>query len=110
MKRLTHPMRLGRVVCLVAVFIIAITGLQPARAQSESGSAAIEGAVLDGSGAAIAGASINVRNVETGLTRSAVTGANGDFNVPVLPCGFPWCGTLRSHATVRQLTSLFPRP
>jgi hypothetical protein len=54
MKRFTHPMRLGRVVCLVAVFIIAITGLQPARAQSESGSAAIEGAVRDGSGAAIA--------------------------------------------------------
>jgi len=88
MKRLAHPMRRGRIVCLVAVFFIAITtALQPARGQSESGSAAIEGAVRDGSGAAVAGASINVRNVETGLSRSAITGANGDFNVPVLPVG-----------------------
>src|SRR5262249_11480512 len=56
-------------------------------AQSESGSSAIEGSVRDGNGAAIAGASINVRNVETGLARSATSGSNGDFNVPVLPVG-----------------------
>src|SRR5262249_23709832 len=48
---------------------------------------AIEGAVRDANGAAIAGASISVRNVETGLARAATTTSNGDFNVPVLPVG-----------------------
>jgi len=72
---------------MVLILILSTSVRQTLRAQSESGSAAIEGAVRDANGAAIAGASINVRNVETGLTRTAATGSRGDFNVPVLPVG-----------------------
>jgi len=56
-------------------------------AQSESGKAAIEGTVVDTNGAAISGARVVVRSVETGLEREGVTNGGGHFSVPVLPVG-----------------------
>ena len=72
---------------LAALIFIPLIASHPVCGQSESGNAAIEGAVLDGNGAAISGASISVRNVDTGLTRAGTTAANGRFSVPVLPVG-----------------------
>ena len=92
MKMLTRLMRKSVLLIFVALGLIAASFLTPVSAQSESGSSAIEGSVRDGNGAAIAGASINVRNIDTGLERNATSGSNGDFNVPVLPVG---------HYTVR---------
>ena len=69
------------------LLIASATRLQSAQAPSESGNAAIEGVVLDGNGAAVTGAAITVRNVETGLERTAATSSNGRFNVPVLSVG-----------------------
>ena len=63
-----------RLFSLFALIFFTVTASQTATAQSESGSAAIEGAVFDQTGAGVAGASISVRNVETGLTRTATTG------------------------------------
>src|SRR5262245_12281361 len=87
MKMLTRLMRKSVLLIFVALGLIAASFLTPVSAQSESGSSAIEGSVRDGNGAAIAGASINVRNIDTGLARNATSGSNGDFNVPVLPVG-----------------------
>src|SRR5262245_16292061 len=87
MKMLTRLMRKSVLLIFVALGLIAASFLTPVSAQSESGSSAIEGSVRDGNGAAIAGASINVRNIDTGLARNATSGFNGDFNVPVLPVG-----------------------
>lgn len=56
-------------------------------AQSESGSAAIEGTVLDANGAVIPGANVIVRSAETGLERQSTTKGDGRFSVPVLPVG-----------------------
>jgi len=67
--------------------LVALSAFQIVRAQSESGNAAIEGAVRDANGAGVSGAAISVRNVETGLTRTATSSGNGDYNVPVLPIG-----------------------
>jgi hypothetical protein len=61
--------------------------VQIARAQAESGSAAIEGVTVDGNGAAVSGATVTIRNVETGLERTAATGSNGRYSAPVLPVG-----------------------
>ncbi len=55
---------------LAALILVPLIVPRPVCGQSESGNAAIEGVVLDGYGAAISGASISVRNVRTGLTRS----------------------------------------
>ena len=49
--------------------------------------ATISGNVLDPSGAAIAGASVNVRNTGTALTRSATSDAQGHYQIQDLPIG-----------------------
>ena len=79
---------LGRILLLTVISLTTSLMLAPAsRAQSESGSASIEGSVRDPNGSAISGAAITVKNVDTGLSRNATSGSNGDFNVPVLPVG-----------------------
>src|SRR5436305_9075408 len=47
----------------------------------------ISGSVEDPSGALIPNAQISVKQLSTGETRSATTGANGEFNVPFLQPG-----------------------
>jgi len=47
----------------------------------------ITGTVRDMSGAVLPGATVNVKHIETGLTRTAETEANGSYNVPSLPVG-----------------------
>jgi hypothetical protein len=50
-------------------------------------SASIKGVVSDASGAAVAAASINVRNSETGVVRTTTSGPGGDYLVLALPVG-----------------------
>ena len=57
----------------------------PAPAQNVGGS--IQGTVTDSSGAAIAGATVIVRNVGTGDTREMVTDPHGRYHAPLLPPG-----------------------
>ena len=45
------------------------------------------GTVTDASGAAIPGASVTVRNADTGLVRTTETQADGGYRVPELPIG-----------------------
>ncbi len=47
----------------------------------------ILGSVTDPSGAVIAGATVKVRNVATGLERTTTTSADGSYSVPELPIG-----------------------
>ena len=47
----------------------------------------IRGIVADTSGATVPGATVTARNVNTGLTQTAVTGADGVYNIPYLPVG-----------------------
>lgn len=67
----------------VLVAFSSITG----NAQSESGSASVEGTVTDANGAAVAGASVKLRNAETGLERNTTSDASGRFSARVLPVG-----------------------
>jgi outer membrane receptor protein involved in Fe transport len=53
--------------------------------QSPTGS--ITGNVVDGSGAALPGATVTITNVDTGATKTATTGAQGNFTFPLLPVG-----------------------
>lgn len=69
-------------VILVAVFMSCV-----AWAQSESGSAAVEGTVTDPNGAVLAGATVTIRNSETGYTRNLVTDARGQYVASVMPVG-----------------------
>src|ERR1700677_983118 len=47
----------------------------------------ILGSVTDPSGAVVAGATVKVRNLATGLERATATSADGSYNVPELPIG-----------------------
>jgi len=47
----------------------------------------IVGTVTDKSGAVIAGAQVTARNVNTGLTRRAITSADGSYSITELPIG-----------------------
>ena len=58
-----------------------------AMAQSQLGTGAISGSVLDTSGAAVAGAQVNISQDETGLLRKMESNATGQFLAPVLPAG-----------------------
>src|SRR5271168_5412507 len=49
--------------------------------------AAISGKVEDASGAVVHGATVTVKNLETGATRVVTTDDNGDFRVPSLALG-----------------------
>ena len=61
--------------------------ISPARLQAQAATASISGTVTDTSGAAIPGASIEVKNTGTGATRSVLTDAQGRYNVPDLGIG-----------------------
>ncbi|MBI4887617.1 MAG: TonB-dependent receptor [Acidobacteria bacterium] len=66
----------------LAVLLVALLAA-PLFAQS---TATIVGVVRD-SGGVLPGATVTVRNVDTGLTRSVPTGADGAFRFPALPVG-----------------------
>ncbi len=64
---------------------IAAAGAIPSGAQIVGGT--IAGTVHDSSGATVAGATVTVRNLQTGLTRTLTTGRDGRFSAPSLPVG-----------------------
>src|SRR6266511_4294705 len=69
--------------------VVWIAGVPAAYAQN----AQVTGSVKDASGAIIPGATITARNVETGLTRVAVTDGSGEYRLPSLPPGRYAVGT-----------------
>jgi hypothetical protein len=72
-----------RLLCAFVFFLLA--SVVPLRAQTTNGS--IEGTVIDPSGAAVSGASVTGRNLDTGLTATTVTSDAGLYSLPNLPPG-----------------------
>ncbi|MEQ1606935.1 MAG: carboxypeptidase regulatory-like domain-containing protein [Pyrinomonadaceae bacterium] len=56
-------------------------------AQSQATTGLIQGTVTDPNGAVVAGASITVKNTETGFERTVMSNADGFFSAPLLPLG-----------------------
>jgi outer membrane receptor for ferrienterochelin and colicin len=72
------------------VFVVAILCLAlaaPASAQSQITTGVIDGTVLDSSGGVLPGVDVEVRNVETNLTRALTTDRVGRFVALQLPSG-----------------------
>src|SRR5437867_2914135 len=74
--------RSGAIVCFLISISLLSTSLS---AQTFRGT--ILGTVTDPQGAVVAGATVNVRNVNTGLERSTATSVDGSYSVPELPIG-----------------------
>ena len=78
--------RVGRVRYLILLVFACLLGLTPsATAQSESG--VIVGTVRDAQGGVLPGATITLRNVESGVMRTATSESNGTYRLPGLPPG-----------------------
>lgn len=56
-------------------------------AQSQSTTGLVQGTVVDPNGAVISGASVNVKNMDTGFERTVSSNSDGFFSAPLLPLG-----------------------
>ena len=82
-KRTACLMRVRQV--LVGLTLSLVLGVLGSRAQTFRG--AIVGNVSDQSQAPVVGAQVTVKNEATGIARTTVTGAAGEYSVPELPIG-----------------------
>jgi outer membrane receptor protein involved in Fe transport len=71
--------------CYVFMLAIAMATNLPLMAQFTT--ARLSGSVVDGSAAAVAGATVTVKNVAMGYTQSTTSGAAGEYLFPGLPVG-----------------------
>ncbi len=67
--------------CRTAAVVAAVAGLLPAAAAAQALYGSITGTVADGTGAAVPGASISIRNEATGLELTTVTGGDGTYTI-----------------------------
>jgi Carboxypeptidase regulatory-like domain len=77
---------LHRTICAFA-WVLLLSATLPAMVWSQVVGGSIAGTVRDGSGAAISGATIQVRNAETGATRVVKSDDTGRYAAPSLPIG-----------------------
>ncbi len=56
-------------------------------AQSQATTGLIQGTVVDPNGAIVNGATVNVKNTETGFERTVASNSDGFFSAPLLPLG-----------------------
>jgi hypothetical protein len=76
-----------RTLQLFAAIALTLAAVGGANAQSQITTAVIEGDVLDASGAVLPGVDVEIRNVDTNLTRSLTTDRDGRFIALQLPPG-----------------------
>jgi len=69
---------------LISVVALALAGIV---VSAQTVGASIQGAITDANGAAVRNAAVEVRNVGTSVTHSAVTNAEGRYRAPLLPPG-----------------------
>ncbi|HEV7700357.1 MAG TPA: carboxypeptidase regulatory-like domain-containing protein [Pyrinomonadaceae bacterium] len=72
---------------LTRLAMLAIALCIPIATAAQTTTATIVGTVSDPSAAPVASANITARNVDTGLTRSAVSGDDGNYRIEFLPVG-----------------------
>lgn len=75
-----------RVAVFLAILAISVSVQLAHVARAQSGGS-IWGSVNDSSGAPIPGATVTIKNTETGATRTLRTDETGGFNAPALPAG-----------------------
>ncbi len=74
-------LRFAGIIAVSAVFTLSIF------AQSQSTTGVIQGTVVDPNGAVLSGATVTVKNNDTGFERSVTSNSDGFFSAPLLPLG-----------------------
>jgi hypothetical protein len=75
------------VVRIFAAAALLLLGLSGANTSAQTFRGTILGTVTDTSGLAVSGATVTVRNTDTGLLRTVTSGDDGEFSAPELPIG-----------------------
>ena len=75
-----------RSVLAVLIGVVVVLAAGNVHAQS-AGSSSIEGVVVDASGAVLPGATVVIKNEETGITRETITDSGGRFRAGALQPG-----------------------
>jgi outer membrane receptor protein involved in Fe transport len=70
-----------------ALALVALLVLSATTAKAQTFRGTILGVVTDSSGAAVPGAMVTIKNIDTGLTRTVTTTDDGSYSVPELPIG-----------------------
>jgi len=70
------------------LFILSLTLLPSASAQSGGSSTSVTGTVVDPTGAVVANATVEIRNPVSGFGRTAGTDSSGKFTIPNPQCSF----------------------
>ncbi|HEY8563825.1 MAG TPA: carboxypeptidase regulatory-like domain-containing protein [Pyrinomonadaceae bacterium] len=70
---------------LSIIYILVVSGAVLAQSQATTG--LIQGTVIDPNGAVVNGATVTVRNTETGFERTVSSNSDGFFSAPLLPLG-----------------------
>src|SRR5260370_403973 len=113
-NRLAHPLpfafrtlRLTRSLPLaVLTLLLALTAL-PFAASAQSATATLSGTVEDQNGAVVPGATVTVKNPNTGLNRQTTTNDAGYFTVPLLSPGtYADCAEAAKGKAVRAKSSV----
>ena len=78
------PRAFSRVLCLLLIVAAGLIWQETLNAQT---TATILGTVKDQSAAVLPGATVTATNVDTGQSRSAVSGSKGEFRIPALAVG-----------------------
>ena len=95
-------LRISRTMAMLLVFFCSFGSMLPAFAQT-GGQGAIEGNVLDSTGAAIPGATISVVNIATGVETKRVATSAGLYNVgPLLPGTYTVTVSSNGFTTFKQ--------
>ena len=71
----------------LAFLVFALLLLHPAFSHAQTFRGTILGTVTDSSGAAVPGATVVIKNIDTGLTRTVITSDDGSYSAPELPIG-----------------------
>lgn len=78
---------LGVTACIKRLAVLAVLLAVPMMASAQITTATIVGTISDPSGAQVPAASVTARNVDTGLTRTVVSGEDGYYRLEFLPVG-----------------------
>jgi len=84
-KREMRSLKRFCVASIYALILIVVVGVNRLDAQVRT--ATISGTATDSSGAVLVGAKIEVKNLGTGITQSAITDSQGRYSIPDLPVG-----------------------
>ena len=80
-------MRSIRNLHLLGCFLLALLVIVVGSATAQTFRGTILGTIIDSSGAAVPGATITIKNVDTGLVRTVNTSEDGSYSAPELPIG-----------------------